>query len=365
MFRFTMKIRIKKLSLLRTLLRALLGTLLGMVVLFSGKAVAQSPSITVAVTIPPLAGMIAPLLSDHDKVEVLLQEGASPHGFSLKPSHLKLMKHADLALMIGSPVDAWAHKSFAQYPQKTLVLNQLAGIERLPFRKGGLWEKKRLVTSSTATHYSTHAKPAGQNHDVNVDDSAPSHVHGYDEQLSSHSETMKYDGHLWMSIHNARQLINAFALKLQTLRPQQAEQIEQRLQAWLAKLEQTDQRVAKQLSALRDQPFMVLHDGFQYFEQHYGLTGIGSIRLNPEVQPSIKRLLSLRKTLKSQKIQCIFKEPQFPSKQIEKLAKGTSVHIGELDPMGNVYAREQHAHFVDYSQFIQQLGNAFHNCLQK
>lgn len=304
----------------------------------SGNTMAQAP-LSVVVTIPPLAGMVAPLLNEEDKVEVLLQEGASPHGFALKPSHLRLMKHADVNLMVGSPVDAWAQKNLAKYPNKTLVLNQLEGIERLDFRKGGLWEKNMPN------------KPAGESHSFH------GHAHA--------SEGLHYDGHLWMSIQNAKVFVKAFASQLQHLRPKQASLIEQRTQRWLAKIEQTETRLAEQFTTFQNQPFMVLHDAFQYFENHFQLNGIGSIRLNPEVQPSIKRLLALRKTLKTKKVRCIFKEPQFPSSQIEKLAEGTRVNIGELDPMGYRYAQAENQPFVTYDVFIHQLGTAFLQCFQK
>lgn len=326
-----------------------------MAMIVSNKTMAQQP-VTVTVTIPPLAGMIAPLLSENDTVEVLLQDGASPHGFALKPSHLRLLKKADINIMVGSPVDAWAQKNFAKYPRKIVALNQLQGLERLAFRKGGLWEKKIPKLSESTTHAETL-----------MGKDSHTRLHSHDDHQHENSDTagLQYDGHLWMSITNAKLLINAFAQKLQTLRPEQENQIQQRLRNWLLKIEQVDRKVAAELKPLQAKPFMVLHDGFQYFEQHYGLTGIGSIRLNPELQPSVKRLLSLRKTLKNKNIQCIFKEPQFPSKQIEKLAQGTDVYIGELDPMGNTYAKAQQMPFVHYDQFVLQLGSAFKRCLNK
>lgn len=323
----------------RVLSRRLLNIAAVMIFVTTSVASANSHSdkpLNITVTIPPLAGMIAPLLQPDDNIVILLQEGASPHGFALKPSHLKLLSESDVNLAIGTPVDAWAQKSLQRYVDKTLLLNALPDIERLPIRQGGLWEKKL---------------PAGKE----------SHDHGHDHH--QHSE-MRFDGHLWMSIPNAKILIEAFVERLKTLRPEQSVMIEQATQDWLAKIAQAQNRVQQLLANEKAKPFMVLHDGFQYFEHHFGLNGIGSIRLNPEVQPSVKRLLSLRRTLQEQNVQCIFKEPQFPDKQIVTLAENTSVKIGELDPMGYVYAKQNQADFVNYDQFILSLGQSYASCLQ-
>ncbi len=290
--------------------------------------------LSVVVTIPPLAGMIAPLLEPEDRIEVLLKEGESPHGFALRPSHLKTLKNADALLMVGSPVDAWVHKSVERMQNKTINMAELANLQKLPIRKGGLWEKKL-------------PKREGHEHD--------GHKHS----------AMSYDGHLWMSIHNAKQMIGAFSEKLMELRPDQAQSIQHNTQNWLAKIAQTENLVNQQLKPNRHTPFMVLHDAFQYFEQHFELNGVGSIRLNPELQPSVKRLLTLRKKLKSENVQCIFKEPQFPDKQILKLAENTSVTVGELDPMGYVYAQKSQAGFVNFDVFISSLGESFLQCFQE
>ena len=291
--------------------------------------------LNIVVTIPPLAGMIAPLLEPQDKIEVLLQQGASPHGFTLRPSHLKSLKNADILMMVGSPVDAWVHKSAGRMNDKTVNMAKLSAVQTLPIRKGGLWEKKLPKASA------------------------------HDQNLSGHNHApMMYDGHLWMSIHNAKLMIESFSKKLTTLRPEKAQSIQQKTKDWLAQISQAENSVKQQLQSNQDTPFMVLHDAFQYFENHFGLNGVGSIRLNPELQPSVKRLLSLRKTMKSENVQCVFKEPQFPDKQILKLADNTPVSIGELDPMGYIYAKKQNAAFVNFDVFILSLGESFYHCFQ-
>jgi len=314
----------------------------------------QSYALNITVSIPPLAGMVAPLLSDDDQLNVVLKPGASPHGFQLKPSHLRDLNESDLVLWIASPVDSWMQKPLKNLKVKELNLKALAGIEELPVRQGGLWEKKKQHTTSSETEHKS---------------MIPNSVeHNHEHEHSTHSESPRMDGHLWMSFKNSRLLIEAVSKQLQMLKPEDAENIRQRTQAWLNKLDKTNQQIKEQLLPVQKVPYMVLHDAFQYFENQYSLNGMGSIQLNPSVSPSLKRVAELRLKVKSGKVSCVFKEPQFPEKRVLAVTKGLDVRVGSLDPMGIVskkFQQETGRDFLPYDVFILQLSNQFNDCLSK
>ena len=317
-----------------------------MLAVFASSALLNSMSaqaLQVTVTIPPLAGMIAPLLDENDKIEVLLKPGVSPHGFQIKPSQLGILQSSDLLITAGTPVDAWVDKFANRIGAKQIHLAELQATERLPLRKGGVWEKKlpKMLQQSEERH---------------------DHSHGHDE----HSTALSFDGHIWMSMHNAQVLVEEVTQVLSQLKPQKSQQIDMAKQQWLARLREQDQSNQQRLAPLKDKAYLVLHDAFQYFEHHYGLNGVGSVRLNPEVPPSLKRITELRSNLVSKKVQCVFQEPQFPGKQLQRLTSGTSAKIGTLDPMGTMYIMQaggKSATFMNYDRFTEKLTDAFVDCL--
>ncbi|WP_172959672.1 zinc ABC transporter substrate-binding protein [Thiomicrorhabdus aquaedulcis] len=297
----------------------------------------------VVVSIPPLAGLIAPLLGENDQLHVLLQPGVSPHGFQLKPSHLKQLTQADLIVAVGSPVDQWMHKASNAQTAVRLNMLELPGLEKLPLRQGGLWESHRAKDT-------------------------PKNQHDHDHE---HESNMAYDGHLWMSWTNAVLLVNAVSAQLQRANPTEVTAIQQRTQAWLTRLNASQTHIAGQLKPFTHHGFLVLHDAFQYFEHQFGLKGMGSIRLNPELPPSLKRIDTLREKIKTGQVRCIFKEPQFPEKNVLAVVQGLSVNIGQLDPMGSVYVfeyaqrnpNESKRDYVNYDVMMQGLADAFSQCL--
>ncbi|MCF6345667.1 MAG: zinc ABC transporter substrate-binding protein [Thiomicrorhabdus sp.] len=305
------------------------------VLLLSGLLFAGTSSVlavTVTVSIPPLAGVIAPLLGERDQLNVLLKPGVSPHGFQLRPSHLRTLQSSDLVLFVGGGMDAWIEKPVQSMSKPHIEMMALPNLIQLSVREGGLWEPSPHERGRHTSH--RHA----------------------------HNET---DNHIWLSPLNAALMIKAVSLRLQALMPAQAQAIRIREKNWLLTLSATDAQVSRLLAPIKNQPFLVLHDAFQYFEAHYGLNGAGAIRLNPELPPSLKRIHQLREQIKAGNVRCIFKEPQFSEKRLQAVTSGLSVRIGVLDPMGGGILQGNKGSLTDYVRydaFLKQMAHALLEC---
>ena len=299
------------------------------------------------VSVPPLAGLIQPLLDKEDTIVVLLKPGVSPHGFQLKPSHLRAIESSDAVFSIGTPVDYWLEKTLQRVEKPVLKMSELQALHTLPIRNGGLWLQGGDDDGDKHAHEHSHA------HQPDVQNKLKNRGH--------------YDGHIWLSLDNAMLFVNQAAAIIKQLKPTQVDFIEQNKQAWLTQLKQLDTKLKKQLDPVKDRPFVVLHDAYQYFEKHYQLNGVGSVRLNPAISPSLKRVQQLRNSIKQGQIACVFKEPQFPEKRVLAVVRGLDVKVGSLDPMGSFllgrHAKKEAEEFVPYDVLLQALANAITTCL--
>ncbi|MCF6254665.1 MAG: zinc ABC transporter substrate-binding protein [Thiomicrorhabdus sp.] len=293
-------------------------------------------ALTVTVSIPPLAGIIAPLLGEDDQLNVLLKTGVSPHGFQLRPSHLKAIQNSDLVVSVGSSVDYWINNSVESMSKRSIRMMDVAGVKVLPLRAAGLWTDQGHAGHQHEGHYDVHQTA---------------------------------DGHIWLSVDNAKALVRTVSQQLQGLSPEQANVIEQRTKAWLARIAQADEEVNQLLTPVKQQPYLVLHDAFQYFEKQYQLNGVGAIRLNPDLPTSLERIHQLRERIKAGKVRCVFKEPQFSAKRLRSVTSGLSVNVGTLDPMGQFIgqkaknASDSLQSYVYYDRFLKQMAGAFVACL--
>ncbi len=293
--------------------------------------VAQRADAAVVASIKPL-GFIASAIADGvTDTQVLLPDGASEHDYSLRPSDVKRLKNADLVVWIGPDMEAFMTKSVQATPDaKKVTIAELAKVKPL-LQKGG-------------------------------DDDEDEHHHDHDEGENSdhHHHHGDYNMHLWLSPEIAQASAVAIHQKLVELMPQSRAKLDANLQEFEAHLAATDKQVGTELAPLKGKGYFVFHDAYGYYEKHYGLTPLGHFTVNPEIQPGAQRLHEIRTQLVEQKATCVFAEPQFRPAVVEAVARGTSVHMGTLDPLGTSIALGKES----YAQFLTQLANQYSSCLK-
>ncbi|AFJ47407.1 zinc ABC transporter substrate-binding protein ZnuA [Shimwellia blattae] len=286
---------------------------------------------TVVTSIKPL-GFIASAITDGvTDTQTLLPDGASAHDYALRPSDVKRLQDATLVVWIGPEMESFMTRTVSQMPApKQLTLTALTPVKSL------------LIKGSDDDGDDHH----GHNHDTENRDE--DHHHG------------EYNMHIWMSPEIARRSAVAIHDKLVELMPQNKAKLDANLQAFEANLASTDQQITKELAPLKGKGYFVFHDAYGYYEKHYGLTSLGHFTVNPVIQPGAQRLHEIRTQLVEQKAVCVFAEPQFRPAVIEAVARGTSVRMGTLDPLGTAIKPGKES----YMQFLTQLANQYQSCLK-
>ena len=295
-----------------------------------GSAAHRADAAVVA-SIKPL-GFIASAIADGvTDTQVLLPDGASEHDYSLRPSDVKRLQNADLVVWVGPDMEAFMTKSVQGTPEaKKVTIADLAKVKPL-LQKGS-------------------------------DDDGDEHDHDHDDGENSdhHHHHGDYNMHLWLSPEIAKASAVAIHEKLVELMPQSRAKLDANLHAFEAQLAATDKQVGTELAPLKGKGYFVFHDAYGYYEKHYGLTPLGHFTVNPEIQPGAQRLHEIRTQLVEQKATCVFAEPQFRPAVVEAVARGTSVRMGTLDPLGTSIKLGKES----YSQFLTQLANQYASCLK-
>jgi zinc transport system substrate-binding protein len=97
-------------------------------------------------------------------------------------------------------------------------------------------------------------------------------------------------------------------------------------------LEDLDAELKKEFDAVKgDKPFVTSHTAFAYLADRYGLEQIGITGIDPEVEPSPKRLLQLQKVIEDQHVTTVFFETTASPKVAETLADNVGAKAEELD----------------------------------
>ncbi|QGH29728.1 zinc ABC transporter substrate-binding protein ZnuA [Kluyvera intermedia] len=296
---------------------------------------AQRADAAVVTSLKPL-GFIASAIADGvTETQVLLPDGASEHDYSLRPSDAKRLQNADLVVWIGPEMEAFMDKSTQSIPDnKKVTIAQLEGVKPLLM------------------------KGADDDDDDHDHDGGHDHAHG--EKGDAHHHHGDYNMHLWLSPEIARLSAVAIHNKLVELMPQSRARLDANLKDFEANLAATDKQVVSELAPVKGKGYFVFHDAYGYYEKHYGLTPLGHFTVNPEIQPGAQRLHQIRTQLVEQKATCVFAEPQFRPAVVESVARGTSVRMGTLDPLGTNIQLSKGS----YPAFLTQLATQYASCLK-
>ena len=106
-----------------------------------------------------------------------------------------------------------------------------------------------------------------------------------------------------------------------------AQQIIERIRA-------TDRQIIQLLADVRDVPYVVFHDAFTGFEQHYGLNRVAAIAGASARMPGTRRVQAIRRVLEKAEVRCVFSEPQQQPRLLDALIDGLAIRRGVLDPLG-------------------------------
>lgn len=303
---------------------ALLIFLLINAILVSG-AWAETPKIVV--TLKPIHSIVASLTQGVSQVDLLLPDGASPHTFGLKPSHLRQLQQADLIIWVGPELELFMDKAITQmHPSWGIItLLTIPDLNLLPIRSGRTWQS---------------------HHD---------HHHAHDHHEHHHS----MDPHFWLSIYNTQKMVNYLAHYLIEHDPEHTQQYQMNAQELQNRLQRLAATLQQELQQVQHQPFLVYHDGYQYFEKEFHLHAAGTLVLNPHLPLSAQGLRAVQKLIKEENIHCVFRETEFQDTTIIKALGSLPIQVAELDPLGV----RQPLGPDHYELTMLALGKTFKTCL--
>jgi zinc transport system substrate-binding protein len=308
--------------------KAVRALLLSTAILAAGASIARAETPSVVVSIKPIHSLVSAIMQGVGEPGLIVEGAASPHTYSLKPSNAAALQDADVVFWVGHGLEAFLEKPLESLGGKATVveLEDAPGLEKLQFREGGPFEAHSHEGEDAHEGHSheedshDHAKEAEEGHEHAGEAGHEGHEHG------------EFDMHLWLSPENARAIATEAAKVLAEKDPANAETYNKNLATLNDKLAALDKEIAETIAPVKEKPFIVFHDAYQYFEHHYGVQAAGSITVSPETLPGAERLTQIRDKVKTLGATCVFAEPQFEPKLVNVVIEGTPAKSGTLDP---------------------------------
>jgi zinc transport system substrate-binding protein len=282
----------------------------------------------VVATIKPIHSLLAQLMQGVGTPTLLVEGAASPHTFALKPSAVRAINEADVFVRVSESVEPFTGKVVRALPDRVrlVTLVNAPGVKLLERRRSGAFE-------------------------------ADAHAH----VLEDGHDNGREDGHIWLDPDNAKAIVAYLAQVLAEAKPEAAGTLKANAKRLKARIDALASGLEAEMQPLRDKPFVVFHDAYQYFENRFGLDAVGAITVSPDIQPSAKRLTELRRKIKSLGAVCVFAEPAFQPNLVAAVTEGTRARSGTLDPQGSTLEAGPELYFA----LMRNLGDGFKACLDQ
>jgi zinc transport system substrate-binding protein len=300
--------------------------------LAAGAVWADAPK--VVVSIKPVHSLVAAIMQGVGEPKLIVEGAASPHTYSLKPSNAKTLENADVIFWVGHGLEAFLEKPLEALASKAKVveLDDAPGLQKLTFREGGAFE---------AHDDGDHHEPEGEKHaahDHDKGEKPEAHEHHHDEG--------EFDMHLWLDPANAKAMAAEIEKTLAAADPAHAATYAANARALDARLDALDTELAATVAPIKNKPFVVFHDAYQYFEHRYGVKVAGSITVSPESLPGAERISEIHAKVKQLNATCVFAEPQFEPRLVKVVTEGTAAKSATLDPEAATLAEGPDLYFA-------------------
>jgi zinc transport system substrate-binding protein len=235
-----------------------------------------------------------------------------------------MLAKAELVIWVGDGLETFLVRPLANLGSNALQLELAHHLESkmLPIREGGAWE--------------------GHGHDAHGHDK-----HSHDKHSHhAHDDHDELDHHLWTSPVLAKDIVTLIAEKLATVDPANAALYAANAASLTTRLDQLFHEVKEQLQPVGNVPYIVFHDAYQYFERDFGLNAVGSVTIDTERSPGVRRVQEVRSKIGELQVRAVFSEPQFQSRIVATVIEGSGAKAGVLDPLGADLPEGPEAYFL-------------------
>jgi len=288
------------------------------------------------------------------KPDLIVDGYASPHGFSMKPSHAKMLQNADLIFWVGEDLESFLEKPLSSIAKKAekIELMEIKGLNVLKFRERNIFDEH------DHDDHDDHGKKEDDHDDHDHDDHGKKEEHDDHDDHDGHEGHAhgEYDPHIWLDPINAKVILKEMTEHLIENDTKNASNYKRNLDKALKDIDKLTMDVMTELN--NSTSSIVFHDAYQYFEERFNINILGAFTVNTDVMPGAEQLAEIREIIEHDNVSCVFSEPQFNPDIIKVVAKDMNIKTDVIDPLGATLNPGKDLYF----DLIKNMSASFKGC---
>ncbi len=258
----------------------------------------EGHSFRVVASFFPYAEFAREIAQENASIITLVPSGVEPHDFEPTPRDIEKLYQADVVIINGAGIDAWAEKLSPELIRRGIRVVRMADtVDLLP----------------------------SQNEQSDDTVSGEGNVGGHDEST--------FDPHFWLDPVLAKIQVQRIIETFSEADPVHKEQYESHGAAMSQELQSLHEEYTSGLHECRLRSVITSHDAFTYLAKRYTLEVISIAGLSPNTEPSPKRLVEIANVVRERNIGYIFFETLSSPKLSQTLARETGVETLVFNPI--------------------------------
>ncbi|MEU7582632.1 metal ABC transporter substrate-binding protein [Streptomyces sp. NPDC041068] len=288
------------------------ATVLGLTALTACSSSAASDKdgkLDVVASFYPMQYLAEQIGGDHVAVTNLTEPGQEPHDLDVSAKQRGQLEESDVALYLKGLQPA-VDDAIDQSGIKTKVdAASLTSMEKHGNEVGG--------------HAEEHDREHGED-----EEGHEGHDHGHSHEGS--------DPHIWLDPVKYAEVAEGVGKALEKADPDNAKTYKKNTAALVKKLDGLNKSFEDGLKDTDSKVFITTHAAFGYLAERYGLTEEAISGLDPEGEPSAKRVKDLQKMAKADGVTTVFYETLVSDKTAKTMAKDANLKTDVLDPIEGI-----------------------------
>jgi zinc transport system substrate-binding protein len=254
-------------------------------------------------------------------VGLLLPPGVEAHSWEPTPSDVLKVRRADVFIYVGAGMEPYVHDILKGAAGKQLVVLDSS-------------KEVRLINNKTQSYHEH-----GNKHE-------PEHEH--------HNSHGRLDPHLWLDVENDIKIVTRIARIFSSKDPPGASYYAENAIAYNKKLSALDAKYKTELKHCQLRTFVFGgHAAFAYLAKRYGLEQIPLYGINPDSEPTPRKLAELVKISRKYGIKYIYFEEMVSDKLARVMAKEIGAQTLALNPGVNL-TRDQLRKGITFLDIMEQ-----------
>jgi zinc transport system substrate-binding protein len=257
---------------------------------------APETKLSIVATFYPLQDFAESVVGDAASVKSIVPAGTEPHDYEPTPQDIVSIYQADVFLLNGGGIDAWAEKLLPELKRRGVTIVQMSEV-----------------------------------------------VSVLPEADAEGREQESFDPHFWLDPIWAQKEVEAIRHALALRDPSHAETYAENAKRYIALLADLDSEYREGLRYCEFHTIVTSHQAFAYLAKRYGFETISISGISPEAEVSPRALAELAQTVRRLGLRYIFFETLASPKVAETLAQEAGAQTLVFNPLEGLTDEERQA----------------------